>query len=317
LNRIEHCPSKNRRNRPSYPVIGLAEAIRRISRIKDMDAGQPADGPTLAVALGSRAEGGNPETVISALKKFGLLESTGARQFQLSARALDICSLDASDPRRIKAIGEAALSPPLFAELYREFGTRLPPENSLQAKLIKRGFRPRSASDVVNSYRDTFKLLTEEAPTDLAQTVDAKAPLPLDSIFTTETPNQAVAQDETLPAPGFIANAALRAAVRPQTELVFKLSRNCDAQVTIYGDATQEGIAKLTALLELTKDTFPSEAEYVPPRAAMWRSGQFDQPVTVTGVQGEHDGRLYMKIAESGTAVPEDELEYQDSARWA
>lgn len=115
---------------------------------------------------------------------------------------------------------------------------------------------------------------------------------------------------ESVSAPAPPSSIVEPAEPRLKTELVFKLSRTSDAQVTIYGDATQEAIAKLTALLELSKDTFPSAAEFIQPRAAIWHSDHCDQPVTVTGFQGEHDGRRYMRVADSGAAVPEDELEY-------
>jgi len=41
---------------------------------------------------------------------------------------------------------------------------------------------------------------------------------------------------------------------------------------------------------------------------AIWRNATHDEPVTVTGFAGQHDGRLFFAIAESKTAIPGDEL---------
>jgi hypothetical protein len=64
-------------------------------------------------------------------------------------------------------------------------------------------------------------------------------------------------------------------------------------------------------LLDLSKDAYPTKAELVQPRRAVWRNKDHDQPVTVTGEAGAHDGRRYLKIEGSETGVPEDELEFE------
>jgi hypothetical protein len=96
-----------------------------------------------------------------------------------------------------------------------------------------------------------------------------------------------------------------------ESVLAFKISRDSEARVIFSGQVTQEAIGKLTALLDLSKDSYPTQAELQPPRRAIWRNKDHDQPVTVTGIQGEHEGRRYMSIEGSDTGVPEDELEYE------
>ena len=46
-----------------------------------------------------------------------------------------------------------------------------------------------------------------------------------------------------------------------QKEFPFMLTRKCEARVILTGTVTQEAIAKLCAVLELSKDTFPTQAE--------------------------------------------------------
>lgn len=47
----------------------------------------------------------------------------------------------------------------------------------------------------------------------------------------------------------------------------------------------------------------------------IWRNATHDEPVTVTGFAGQHDGRLFFSIAESQTAIPGDELTLQPPAQ--
>ena len=97
------------------------------------------------------------------------------------------------------------------------------------------------------------------------------------------------------------------------TELAFKLSKESDARIIIYGDASQEAIKKLRALLELSEDAFPTKAELYPSRVATWRNKDHDQPVTIVGELGEKDGRRFYAVKETTTGIPEDELEFDDA----
>ena len=94
------------------------------------------------------------------------------------------------------------------------------------------------------------------------------------------------------------------------SELVFRITRDSEARIVFSGPVTQEGIAKLTALLTLSKDAFPSMQELKKPMRAMWHNKDVDQPVTVIGEAGMTDGRRYVKIEGSDTAIPEDEISY-------
>lgn len=99
-----------------------------------------------------------------------------------------------------------------------------------------------------------------------------------------------------------------------ESVLAFKISRDSEARVIFKGQVTQEAIEKLSALLDLSKDAYPTKAELEQPRRAIWHNKDHDQPVTVIGEAGEHDGRRYVRIEGSDTGVPEDELEYSKGA---
>jgi hypothetical protein len=155
--------NKSKRNRsPNYPAISLAEAIPRITQIYEKEFNHAADSDTLSKALGYSGVNGASDAVISALKKYGLLENAGNREYKLSEGAIDIYLHKKGDPQRVKAIVEAAFTPPLFAELHDEHGGTPPSDNNLRVKLIKKGFNPKTVGDVIHAYRDTLELVTEE-----------------------------------------------------------------------------------------------------------------------------------------------------------
>lgn len=316
--------TKSKRTRsPNYPAISLAEALPRIAQIYEREFTHPADSDTLAKALGYSSVNGASDGVISALKKYGLLESAGNREYRLSSGAIDICLHQRGDPERVKAICEAAFTPPLFAELHDEYGEVLPSENNLRVKLVKKGFNPKSVGDVIHAYRDTLELVSQEAPAYNAAVAGKGEGESKDVKPAGETPMQQPANQSTAFIPSgskaqiaqviAAANAPLPPLSDNESLLVFKLSRDSEARVIFNGQVTQEAIDKLAALLNLSKDAYPTKEELdrPQPRQAIWRNKDHDQPVIVTGVQGEHDGRRYMTIEGSGTAVPEDELEYK------
>ena len=95
-----------------------------------------------------------------------------------------------------------------------------------------------------------------------------------------------------------------------ETELRVNIAHNSQARIVFTGQVTQEAIDLLSDILKIQKRTFPTEAQ-LNRRSAVWHNKDHDQPVTVTGEAGEHDGRRYVKIEGSSTAVPEDELEFK------
>ena len=98
-----------------------------------------------------------------------------------------------------------------------------------------------------------------------------------------------------------------------ETVLNFKISRNGGATIIFSGEEiTQEAISKLAAMLEFSKDVYPTQAELIQPKKAVWRNKDHDQPVTVTGELGEQDGKKFYSIEGSNTGISQDELDFED-----
>jgi hypothetical protein len=156
---------KTRLRSPAYPTVGLREAVERAKKFykTDRKAGAP---PEIAVKhMGFATPHGLAMSVLSALKKFGLVAESNGRIVP-TQRTIEIVELPEDDPRRRKALREAAFSPAIYSELieqHRDSGW--PSDDVLEAELITyRNFNPNSVKGFVQDLRDTldFAGLSEE-----------------------------------------------------------------------------------------------------------------------------------------------------------
>lgn len=306
---------------PNYPKFNLETAIDKVGLVYKAEHTHPADREVIARDLKYTSLNGASLTTIGALNSYGLLEAVGD-QLKVSSDAVTILELPKGHPERVGALLRRANAPKLFADLHQEFGDSLPSDVNLRHSLIKRKFLPKGADEAIRVYRETKTFLNAEAQEYSDPAGEAKAEFK----SAQETPMQSphVGPKETSFGTGidsskvrFFTRDGRPIDFRKSTELAFKLSRGSEARVTIYGDASQEAIQKLRALLELQEDTFPTTAEIEARgnyRAAVWKNKDHDQPVTVTGELGKGpDGRNYFKIAESQVGVPEDEIVFEDA----
>jgi len=82
----------------------------------------------------------------------------------------------------------------------------------------------------------------------------------------------------------------------------------------IAGGRCGDGLASVDGFTDRPNDTI-FDGDRQPPQLtasftgpAIWRNGDHDEPVTVTGLAGQHDGRLFFAIEGSTTAIPGEEL---------
>jgi hypothetical protein len=74
---------------------------------------------------------------------------------------------------------------------------------------------------------------------------------------------------------------------------------------------TTDDFDALVEFVEFAKKQFTrkskSRSEY--PKAAIWKNGSSDKPVTIVGVMGEKDGKTFYQSAD-GTGIPANELSF-------
>jgi hypothetical protein len=135
---------------PSYPIFDLAEAVSRIRKFYD-EEGKAAAPPSSAVRHWGFSE-----------KSIGLLREEGSgdtRRLSVSRLALDVLLHPVGSPEWIAALGVAARSPRIYADILSTYkSTGLPSDTTLKHYLItEKDLYTSGADSVVKNLRATIK----------------------------------------------------------------------------------------------------------------------------------------------------------------
>lgn len=243
--------------RPGFPTTGLTRALESTFRLWQ-EAGQSAFPPEAAVrALGFKSLSGPARSHLSALKQYGLIEDAGKDRLRLSPLAKAIVAHPEGSDEQSQAIKEAALTPPLFAELWRSYSTAS--DGIIKAHLIaSRNQNEEAARSAIKAYRDSIGRARLDPQLDEpdAENVDrAAADIESDDV-------SAYREEPTIRrfAQTFVRRerpADVRRE-RPE-ELIFRLAP--DIQVALRfltrKQITQKDIDLLIQLLDLQKSAYP------------------------------------------------------------
>lgn len=152
---------KNKTRSPQYPVIGLKEAVEKVTNIYHKDYQNPVPRAIIAAHMGYQGLNGKSLGVLSALNKYGLIEGRG-NDSKVSDLAVKIIAHPSGTIERAEAIKEAASMPELFSELDSRFANGKASDASIKAYLITSKFIPTAADNSILSYRETKQFLEEE-----------------------------------------------------------------------------------------------------------------------------------------------------------
>jgi hypothetical protein len=149
--------SDRRRERsPNYPSIGFGDALALAKKIFDKDRRHPMSPDTAAKHLGYAGVNGTSKILVSALRKYGLLEPHDG-QLRISDDAAGVILLGKDSSERKEKIRRLALRPGLFQELIQEFPDGLPSDENLSATLQYRyKFTGAAATRVIQSLRESL-----------------------------------------------------------------------------------------------------------------------------------------------------------------
>jgi hypothetical protein len=237
---------------PNYPSQTLAEAVERLRPVYNELHTYVTPTEVFAENLGYTSLSGRALGLIATLKRYGLIEGGGKGMLRISGLAVSIMELPEGSTERGEALEQAAFTPELFSELRSEFPNDLPSDGLLRHHLVKKGFLPKAAEEIIRVFKANLDLVQERPE-------EYNPPM---SSPTTETRAENVRRE------GGIRAGLPRNVVEendkflPQWEYRFNVSRTTIARVIfVGGEATQEAIAKLISTLEVQKDTFPTEAD--------------------------------------------------------
>lgn len=146
---------------PNYPALSLRDALEKVATLYKAQHTHAAPREVVAKGMGYNSLNGASATAISALHKYGLLERLG-EDIKISDRAMRIMHPH-SPGEKAEAIKEAAQEPQLFSELAERFPGQFPNEDLLRNYLVRKGFAPAAATNVILAYRDTVDLVQRDA----------------------------------------------------------------------------------------------------------------------------------------------------------
>lgn len=245
---------------PNYPSLTLMETMERLRPVYEGIHTYPSPKEVIAENMGYNSLSGRALTLIGTMRRYGLLESEGGGLLKVSDLAVSILELPDKSPELQRAYSQAALTPVLFSELHSEFPDKLPNDAMLRHHLIKKGFMPRAADEIIRVYKGNEALVEEQAG-------EYNPPMPIPESTLPLPPSQKAHIARTFASKTESDLYALGVSLPPldaSKQLRFNISRGSEAHVIFRGPVTQEAIEKLAKLLELQKDTFPTEAELQP-----------------------------------------------------
>lgn len=202
---------RSRANNPSYPSIGLPEALERATVLYGEAHRRRLTRMEIARLLGYGSLNGASVTLLSNLTKYGLLEGRGD-SVRLAEDAVTVIVEPQGSPDRAAALRRIALQPDLFRELVSDFeGSDLPGENALRIRLERRGFTPAAAQAASRAFLETMHLVTSGSgaynPSQVAQVEDDRGgSMQAQPTTTTPAPAPATVQSVAVmppPAQGF------------------------------------------------------------------------------------------------------------------
>lgn len=180
---------------PNCPQISFLEAAARAQLVYSKEHTHPADKNVIAEDLGYTSISGASLSMIGALRQYGLLEASG-EGLRISDAAVDFFELPDGSAERRRAVLKMAFRPALFNELWKQYEGKPPSEANLRHALIKKGFLPKTAEEVLKVYGENFKLIENEE-TEYNTEQDASRPSTLDAASSERSQSSVTAPFQT------------------------------------------------------------------------------------------------------------------------
>jgi len=245
---------------PNYPGISLQKAIDLVRRVYEENHLHQAEPEAVVRAMGYGSLNGTSKTMLSALKKYGLLDEDEDGQLRVSKPAMSILVDPAESPERLRALTEAALAPSLFAELHQEYGSSVPNDTILRSFLLKRGFSPNTVDAPISAYRDTAAYVANMTAI-AAPRAPEEAKAEVDGDLLGGEDFQLMPQPAPRRPPSLNVIEATASVPGEREWLRGPLGRETAYRILVTGEIGAREISKLVKLLEAQKLVFEDEAE--------------------------------------------------------
>lgn len=230
---------------PNCPQVTFQEVAEKGRLLYQREHTHPANKEVVAQSIGYSGINGRSLSMIGALRQYGIIEGPG-EGLRVTEDAVTYFELE-SGAERAAALSRMLFTPPVFAQIHQEFGDTLPSEQNLKYYLIKQGFLPKAAEDVISVYRENIRLV-ENKPSryneDVIATPDKTSGTPAG--VTLSTPPQLVASAGSVHA-------------FSSSDYTFPLGKGTFADVRIRGDVTAKSLSLLRSHIELLIDALSDQ----------------------------------------------------------
>lgn len=254
--------AQQKQRSPNYPQMGFPQVLAMGRKIYDKNGVHPVPDQAIAIALDHTSLNGASKAKISALKKFGVLAPAGD-QSKISPEAMTIFEMGEHDPEAMSLSKSLALRPVAFKALYELYGLKPPADAGIRLHLIKSGFTSEAADQLIKVYRETLNYVLNINAREGASVKIERSPV-VDNEASKQNSVGASTEKQHSPVDSQpSSNNATSRDVQADKILRFQISADCEAEMRFSGVITQEGVLKLTKLLELSMDVFPTAQSLV------------------------------------------------------
>jgi hypothetical protein len=225
---------------PNCPQLTFQEAAEKGRLLYQREHTHPASKGVVAQSLGYSGLNGRSLSMIGAIRQYGLITGPGDGM-RVSDDAVAYFELPEGDERDA-ALKRMVFAPNVFAQIHAEFGDNLPSEPNLKHYLIKMGFLPKAAEDVIRVYRENILLFENKevgyneampAQTDIAMIPSNLPP----ALVPSSAPQVSVPQ--------------LFIDADPNASYTLPLGKGTVADVRIRGEVTAKSLSLLRSHIEL------------------------------------------------------------------
>ncbi len=152
---------KGRERSPNYPSIGFRSALDLTRKLYDAEKRNPMPRDLAAKHLGYGGLNGRSKMVLSALRKFGLVDGTADDRMRLSDDAYALMILPSGDAQRGEVIRRLALRPQIYQDLLAEYQDGLPSDANLRTNLVlRKKFTEQAADAFIEAFRESMNEVT-------------------------------------------------------------------------------------------------------------------------------------------------------------
>ena len=255
---------------PPYPAMDLSKAIDRAKTLYGKALHHPVPSNVLADAWKYGIKSSGMWATAAALIQYGLLTDSGSgggRRFTLTDAAIRIIrDADPASPKRAEAIRRAALQPPIFRELWDNFGAAdlsdVVVANFLTLDRSEAGKAPYgdgAAADIIEAYKATIAFAGVTGGGSLPDTDEDKSAVEMEAAAPAPEPLAQGVKDPVTPAPpasslGEVKRSEVKLMTGERELVTGLLSKDASFRVIVSGAIGVKEIDRLIRKLELDKE---------------------------------------------------------------